>query len=896
RLTDELIKNPNLFSEYDDGIDYRNEFKIGDIISELSKEIAKPVITSLTIEEEMERNRKIAVNSDIKTIKLIAEDILMSMNFESSSDLSFEQLEKFGYLVRFNTWSPGDRDSKAHMTEEKLAEGIRLNAREAGIVYIKLLQGLKNNIDSLELGKDIKLSTKTKINDIINTINHTNPSEHEEYYDYKAMLTDLKELRKINGIKELKSNSHSPLTDIDSIIIQAHNIGNTVRKSQVRENHEIHRSCYEIIINELKNKLELGITENFTVENFLDRFLSDKNEDNQFKYSVTSFVETKLDAIKKKSGNGVSLDDLAQDRVSKDEFNFYHAMEALKVAVKSPDKAPHVIIAECADKDDMLKSFALLKIMEKDFASVGADKVAIISLTEYPDKVMQGTDGKIPCVEMMKEVMSNTHFKKHHEEIQSNRNLLRNYSLEKNNTETLTIAEAKKIHGIKPKEGDDKKYLKLAKIVMFAGSDVTRAGSSAAAAAVKDASEKTIEAMLDMGILPIIYKGVGSSIARSAVANEPIQTDSQGRALRTDHRKRADEITKVHTENIKDIINASNDNEDNKKLGRIITLEDSKILARTNLGNVANLPENPDMWKEQTKERTYSMIRKYNEELFEDADFKELMSYTANPFVKEASAFAARTEERNKLKNDEQAIFPPAVNTKKMRAIGFQGALNASGICASLFYGGSSYLKEIKSKDIKQMYLYDPRAQDTINRMTYGVLLADMDLAWKYQGLDTAPSTEELTRLANSEATTKEEKATRSLAKIHLEYNEVANKLLKLHRSVCNIPTIGADLEGKAAAQEIMKTLPIALREEMETSLANIEKPRNDLADLFQRVCSGEISPNDFKRGTDIYRDTVYPNMVAIEEVIERAPMAYSNPYWALEVEKRRGRGQSIAA
>jgi hypothetical protein len=304
------------------------------------------------------------------------------------------------------------------------------------------------------------------------------------------------------------------------------------------------------------------------------------------------------------------------------------------------------------------------------------------------------------------------------------------------------------------------------------------------------------------------------------------------------------------------------------------------------------------MWSDRTKDRTYAMMEKYGS-LYRAPEFSELVSFSGNMFA-DMTKFAARPSDRVGAPKKPKG-FLASVNVAETRAIGFGAALNVAGIYAPLFYGGSDYLKGQAENDkqaIREMYLYDPKAQDTINRMTYGIIMADMDVAWKYLGREHAPSEVELNTIASQQLPFREgkqpltieqrkEMAEKCLAEINIEYNAVARKLLQLHNAVAaNHLTAGNDkhLSGKEAADAILNALPPTLKEQLALSKEHIKAPREALANLFKNMMEGKVDPGSITKESAVYKNTIYPAMTAIFECTEHVPRSYSRPDWVRAV------------
>ena len=161
------------------------------------------------------------------------------------------------------------------------------------------------------------------------------------------------------------------------------------------------------------------------------------------------------------------------------------------------------------------------------------------------------------------------------------------------------------------------------------------------------------------------------------------------------------------------------------------------IVAQLNLGNLEGMPLERQDWENQTKKRIGAQMDMYKE-IYTDPAYSAYMGFTADPFVK-LTSYAARAAARTRSAGGDES-FPPLVDVSNLRAIGYGAAINTAGSCTTYFYGSSKFLNldeqghipEAEKQELAQLYLRDPIAQDTINRATYGVVMANMQTAWQY--------------------------------------------------------------------------------------------------------------------------------------------------------------------
>jgi hypothetical protein len=295
------------------------------------------------------------------------------------------------------------------------------------------------------------------------------------------------------------------------------------------------------------------------------------------------------------------------------------------------------------------------------------------------------------------------------------------------------------------------------------------------------------------------------------------------------------------------------------------------------------------------------------------------------------------------------------VVTSGERAISYGAALNTSGTCASLYFGARDFLKlgtlrpkavldgdeahehllqiqdAIKAgnaveqlltpaelKKVYFMYSHSPKAQDAINRATFGVIMADMETAWKYLGKDKVPEKAELQKMVkevivnDGTIASREACAARMLAKITLEHDQVSRMLLQLHAHTRAKPLMAekiSAMDADAVREELLTLLPRALSSQLELSRENIAEPRSFLASKFREFlekgkeneAQAVAMKDEGKTNTEInsvlpkvevkrdvanqdYRD-VYHAVGTAMEFFEHAPRAYTSPQWALGLE-----------
>ena len=840
---------------------------------------------------------------------------------------------------------------------EKNKEGDDIVVNSANVLNMLLGQPLDGEPNPYQFDTQTKYKELSESNFFKGFAYNTNNFSSEQgYQDHDSFMNDLKNLRETKEIRETYNGKEHRLSQLDSLIVTALNTKDSAQRIQVRQNHDRHREVVDYLVklfpeDQIPNDIKeaLGKHEDSTeIENLIDKLLSKENS--EFANLVKEKVASKISEIQAKcNGAVVNKKHIGKEegKISQDDFNFYQTMSTIGVAVENADRVPRYIIAECDSKTDIMEAFFLTKIMEK-VKNVPEEKrkLEIVNLVEYPDLVLENQDGKNPAVEMTVGAMENKHFREHHLQNSSYNNLITDYSSDGKTEQKMTVAEVKRMHGLKVKEGDETKIVEGVKIMMGAGSDVTKAGGAASAAAMQEAMERTREALLDMEhpVLLLDYLGTGGGLSRSNPSSNKTTT-VQGRSMRTDPAAYAYKIMELSVRNLRNKL-ASNSPEKidgeivdyrDAPLAKNITTEDRILIAQSNLGNMFGLPANDDIYQKHTKERTEKMIRKYQKDIYGKPEFNALISSSANPFVA-LTQYAARPLKRLGTADGEVAVFPPQIKVDGLRAIGFAAALNVAGNTAPLFYGASEYLTG-DDVYLKQMYMYDPKAQDTINRATYGVIMADMDTAWKYLGYDKGvPDMKVVQELANKPVSeNKEENAKICMAKIQIEHEEVSRKLLKLHCSLTH-EVAPKPRNGKEASDMLLQKLPITLREQLESDRTNTKEPREALAKLFNDIKNGNevsleyitrgklikdeqlaelekfadetgiisdkkiienkeyesfvengaIDLNKIKRGEEIFRDTIYPAMGTVGyECFEHTPRGYTSPQWVMETHSK---------
>ncbi len=935
-LMDALHAMPDLFADGNlQNVDGGKRAALVKALNNLYDALEVPLQKPLDISSEMKRSVRFSERM-FDAIPTIAGTIFSALDAHSTQ-FKNEDLKQFFQLTHAVTWSPGDRDSKPDMTAEKLDEGIKLNKRAMAKHYFRYLAihgahallGEKQNSDNnalkerlYEIMGNLIAAAHEQNGDtskpldrayILHALIETTPSATVKdslfidgflsyvekakekgklapYKDAQNFLDDLFSIRK-DFNKEYPSYKEGAISPLDGLIIQTGNFLNTALSIQIRHNQDKHTNVIEQVA-ELAGMDAAAIHTRQGVDTLIERL----NTDMPFREDLRAKVQEKMAAI---HASGHHQRDASGNITHKEDFDFYQTLEGMRLAAENPAAIPHYLIAECSSSQAILEAFALLQLMQKEVNP--AEKVEIIPLVEYPAQAME-KNGKIPYAEMLKEAYENPYFSDHHRHLrQAEDPALADYSLD-NGKQPLNVAEAKRRYGLAVKDGDEQKIIHSAKLAMGAGSDITKAGGAAAAALMQNATEKLRESLLDMKdpVLLIDYIGCGGGVHRSQPVSTAYET-VQGRSMRQSPYFIAQKTINRLSHHLREKFAHDPAGGKSSLLGRAFNF----IAAQINLGNLLGMPRNEQAWEQETQPRVHAWVEKY-QELYHSEEFKELLGYSADAFAK-LTSFAARPAVRESGKDT--VSFPQGVEVEKLRAIGYGAALNAAGSCASLYYGASAFLKRGGEENISRLrttYLGDPKAQDAINRATYGIVMADMKTAWRYLGEACVPNEQELKALASAETDSAKGKAAKALAMVTLEYNEVAQQLYKLHASLRpkaqtkDEPQTGEeavarifgikDLSklGNVSLSELMKDaepglLPSNLRNQLIASCHHIAKPRRALAEVFDKLVAEGKRPT---RDSEEYLQTIYPAMGAIMECFEHAPRAYTTPAWGLQTEK----------
>lgn len=758
----------------------------------------------------------------------------------------------------------------------------------------------------------------------------------DDYVPYKneqEFISDLTQIREIPNARFMAyvfSNEQEASVDkMDTLLVQANNFGFRALRSQIRENRDMHAEVMVMLLRcleehegegkiDTKNWGWVDDKENMNVaiqnamkpdvvKHALDVLMEDK-EDNIIHTYLTEklkYIEDRLDEYKAaKIEDDTPPEKVAEIKEKQRWVRFYETLKGFQIAAENPQAIPRYLIAECENSTDVLTAFFMLKAMEpNETRHLGnvRERVEIVPLFEHREHVEQSP-------QTLTEAYQNRHFRTHHNGLTHPQDPAINERVPVRQSLTLpdgtfapspemrriTVAEAKEHYGIKPEMKDKNRLIEATKLVMYAGSDITKSAGSGGAGLVMHTTNEMRKTLLDLDhpVLLVDYTGVGGGMHRSQPVSTAYET-AQGRSLRQTPQSIAQKILLQAGRAVSKFLGLELPRMHGLEAAKNYSAEkDAVLTAELNMGNLAGLQWNNEAWgrKNGTGERLSATMTAY-QGLYDDPAYAAYMGYSADPFVK-LTSYAARSAARVGSKSDQG--FPPLVDVANLRAIGYGAALNASGSCAGLYYGASAFLKgdengvlsENNLNELKDLYLKDPIAQDRINRATYGVVMADLDTAWNYLGRNRTELLEsgELDNLAQKPVAlnenAREEVAVHILAKIDKEYQRVSKGLLQLHRAVkmdAGLPT--ANAPEKTDAQQLLLELPRAYREQLQDSLWHITSNREFLATEFQKIVSGKkkLPTRDDKAFDDIYFA-----MGSIFETFENAPRATTRHRWAV--------------
>lgn len=769
------------------------------------------------------------------------------------------------------------------------------------------------------------------------------------YAGEREFLDDLNYLHSIQGDtfqKYILPNGEKAHFDkLEALMVQANNFGLRALRSQIRQNADVHEQVMGLVLKTLhdshievagydpedpKSAMKKGV-----VEAALDMLMS--KEHPEIGRAIHAVLKAKITSIGKDLKNHVGE--------KSDEYRLYETLKGFQIAAEKPDAIPRYLIAECRDETDVLAAFFMLKAMEPDAKrhDVNQKKVEIVPLFEHRKDVNNAPETVIRAYD-------NTHFREHHNAMTDAHDpaILKVESLDKHGMLTIdhpdplglgksqlreltqehyiSVAEAKRRYGIAHiTEADEKKQVKATKLVMYAGSDITKSAGSSGAGLVMRTTNVMREKLLDMDepVLLLDYTGVGGGVHRSQPVSTSYET-AQGRSLRQTPQSIAQKILQQAGRAVQRVlgmdvapIHYHADQDDRKQ--KVLT-------AQLNMGNIGSVSWNEDAWNSETNRRLNASIDAY-EKLYQDPAYSTYFGFTADNFVK-LTSYGARGAARNRAAGDTGG-FPPHIDVKELRAIGYGAALNASGSCAGLFFGASQFLElddnghisDDNMAALKKIYLNDPIAQDRINRATYGVVMANMDTAWTYLGYERRRENGQtvlsrngismdarelmdsdgelegaLAKLGRKEPLNLEEKtriAAHTLATIELEYQRLSTGLLELHRAIKQDAGLALSPSRGTQAEQLMEELPLALKEQMKDSKWHMTPAREKLAKMFDDIVKGHRKQPD--RSSPDFTD-IYYAMGSMFETFENVPRAYTRMRWAIDNELGKSQSASLKA
>ena len=592
-----------------------------------------------------------------------------------------------------------------------------------------------------------------------------------------------------------------------------------------------------------------------------------------------------------------------------DKFVAYHIMKTMEVANKHPDSIPNFIIAEAQKPQDMLNSLFIAKAtMQEDrkytnedvvrktlekTAKLSAEKQealqndseALKELTAQVVEELEAISAKdlstrhpkfeiyplfehyndiIAAPETMKEVFKNPYFKA--QQASMNKPVMI-YDPLTGTERPKTVADRKRElgGGLEPQAGDEKKELSY-KRLMFAGSDSFKGGGVFMEPLISDVQYKLERGLLEEGYEAYIEEGAGNAVYRKQPVNASDET-VQGNALRWHPIEAAVRATRRIAElvmkSVESLFKINGTAEQLKgHAAKIAQQASEKTLFQVNHSRMEHLRDsNPSLWNEVLG-RCEHGTQTY-QKLYESTAYNDMLSLASASAFGKMIAYAARKSQRARASSNKADVtqYPQATDTENQRAISYGMAL--MNTAHHLYYGMEAFATQgaepLTTENIQQyarkvakIYEQSPNIQNSINRATYGVMMADMKNAWKFadlgierndsgtvsikQGTQTRTATIET--LANATVDSDvlsfindpaQRNAIISIAKIDYEHQK-AKMLLKEVYRVMSPNKVGNTLEQLA---------PKPVVNEIQDILGNIAPAREHLAVIHQELKDG---------------------------------------------------------
>jgi len=855
---------------------------------------------------------------------------------------------------------PGNEKYRTQVAIDRMKALARHLMRQVGDKeYTKYLNEGINTIGG------VKDTTKQLLNDLYNHRNTPDEildaAKQGEEIELGTELANIRELKGVNyPLYEAYNTTPPTLSMVDVLMVQAFNYGERALRVQVRQNKDMHRKVLTSILEKFEDRNELEpilseltkrkvLPESFKslqdliiqegdqkgeliesirkpmVEILLEQLHNPKtaaplrvvmqsilSDAQDQKSSIESAITTQDQELK----NGITNKEAHDKNVKKLEKeltkprDLFNTLASFKLAAENPEAIPQYLIAECADSNDVLDAFFMLRAMGPE--KVIGKGVEIVPLLEHRDPVLNMGN-------IIKESYANKYFAEyHHQQTEPLDPAINRYTPDTPRTEMpstrnvmwtgstplttdplelpyspLTVAQAKIERGIEPKEGDEKRIVKSKKIIMGAGSDLLKSASPAGAALLQKTFEKTYGDMLDMDppVLLVDYTGSGGGAHRSQPVMALIET-IQGRSLRSARSSHASKMQQVLSQRVSQQMGI---------FGNKLEADEQKIVMRLNMGNIAGLPlETQNMW-DRLEPKLMNWSNAY-QDWYKSPDIKLLLNDSAANYVG-ITSYADRPQKR--VDSQTEGLDP-----EKMRAIGFGASFNHSGSCATMYFGASKFFysdpthSEMDAKELKtvlELYKASPKAQDAINRATLGIANADMDTAWAFLGAQreykngsvsitvTNGGKESHTYSLNELLSTSQVPANlRAMAMVENEYQRVSKALIQINRELNGKVMVDKqkDLDTEPS-QLLLNELPSVLQDQIRETRKVVDPQRKELARIHQQYKqSGEPLPKRGDKKNPDYK-RVYYAMATCYEHFEHIPSSMLRVDWALNAEKQ---------
>ena len=808
-------------------------------------------------------------------------------------------------VISVESWAGTDQDSKPLATPSVIEFAFSENRKSIRKWYVTALKNISSELK--KTGDADAKSAASKLDKIWRTLDHIqdNPSD---------VIKALDDLEKIKEQFEAKGMLFPParhpkarqegLSELDVLIVQMGNFAGQALKQQVRQNSEQHDIAISCMVKKLGEKNLLG---NHTLDDLL---INGKLKDEH--------VKTILDLVLNNPGIGVYLRQEVQDigakiqlrrSVTDVELLLHDTLRSYQLASENPEAAPTYLIAECKSKFDILKAFTMLKAMTdpelvKDSPNRRIGQVAITPLIEHREDIERRSEIVNGALDL------HPAFEEHVIRQFSGSPLMQIYDTDRNKMRQLTLGDAQEMFGIERGKGSGEIKIDGIMVVMDAGSDTIRGSGHAIVPIMGRAREDTKLTLIQREgkkqILVIDYGGSGGAVARKNPDHEIIRQTVQGRSLRDSGPEEIAEttITKIA-----------------RALGQ--KHREGPISTKTDLlgGGTGNPFDTGRKRLSQLRSRildsSVAGCTRY-EGLFKDPLYATFMSHASGVHYTKLFNFSARPDSRIGAEDGDNS-WPPPVNPKKLRAIGYGLSHAVAGGFVHLFYGIKGTLRlddfgnlgDKNRNEIAKTARRDPDVQDELMRAAYGLVMADFDTQWKFAGFTRSRDGTTVTNMK-----TDEEYNINELAQKYDKYVKNGHKMLDNSKPSVELMIAAFDREHQWGAQALYEifehnnkhiaeekhkrpytspnvkdltpaeklraVLPHELKEEIDHLKGNLTKAREILASYHLQMLDGTITMPSISHSMTSTERNLYDRMWAafatVVEATERAPEAMRAP------------------